>query len=178
MTFNDPDFIERCHAYWDGLTPPEDADALLAEVAKDPAKLAWFGAMERGFKRLAQSMEQPLPEALEARLEAAVSTEVARAESSRLAAKSPKPKFPWPAAVASVLLLAVVGFAAPRMWHWALYVPGEPLPGEGPSKTLGAVSTGAMSDAELEAEIADAWASVDEMEAEEAQLAEALPGGF
>jgi len=172
MTMNDPDFIERCLAYWDGQAAPEDADALLAEVAKDPNKKAWFEALERGVTRLQKSLDTPLPEGLEARLESAISAEVARTESARLVAATPKSKFPWPMAVASVLLIGVVGIVGPRMWQWALYVPGEPLPTLQQAENND--SKAPLSDVELEAEMADAWTSVDTMAQADSQLADSI----
>lgn len=171
MTLNDPDFIERCHAYWDGLTPPEDADVLMAEVAKDPAKKAWFEAFGRGLTRLHDAMNGPLPEGVEARLEQAISSEVARTESARLVSTAPKSKFPWPAAVASVLLIGVVGLVAPRMWQWVLYVPGDPLPSLQQAEVSPKTT---LTDAQLEAEMVDAWTSVDTMAQDQTQLADAV----
>lgn len=177
MTTHDEDFKERCHAYWDGALPPKDVDALLAEVTQDPKKLAWFSTLERSMKALVASMESPIPPELEARLEAAISAEVAQTESARLQAKSRPARFPWQAAVASVLLLVVAAVTLPKAWQWAVSVPGEPIGSSAPSQSEQPQFVH-LSDADLEAEMISAWDTTQGLDETETQLADTLPPMF
>jgi anti-sigma factor RsiW len=135
----DEKFLDQCHAYLDGTLSADETDAFLKHVDSDPSCELAFRKLSKAISQLKNHSQVEPALDLESRILAAVHDEANRPKLTVLT--NPKWKAPLQIAAATLLVVAA-GFMLTLK-------PAEPG------------ATQAMSDTQLEEELATTWQEAD-----------------